>query len=90
MYQVYSCRKESMTLKEYDDQDLILLCQAGNKQAYGVLVQRYMKRAYYVALGFVGTEEDALDLSQDAFVRAYRAIKRFEPGKGSLHGSIIF
>ena len=69
---IHRCRNRRMTLKEYDDQDLIILAQDGNKQAFGVLVERYMKRAYFVALGFVGTEEDALDLSQDAFVRAYR------------------
>ena len=78
---IHRCRNRRMTLKEYDDQDLIILAQDGNKQAFGVLVERYMKRAYFVALGFVGTEEDALDLSQDAFVRAYRAIKRFERGR---------
>jgi len=70
-----------MTLKECDDQALIDLTQSGNTDAFGVIVERYMKRAYFVALGFVGNAEDALDLSQDAFVRAYRAIKRFEKGK---------
>jgi RNA polymerase sigma-70 factor (ECF subfamily) len=70
-----------MALEEYDDQTLILLSQQGNKQAFGVLVKRYMQRSYYVALGLVSSHEDALDLSQEAFVRAYRAIKRFEPGR---------
>jgi RNA polymerase sigma-70 factor (ECF subfamily) len=70
-----------MRIEELDDQRLISLTQKGNKQAFGVLVKRYMRRAYYVALGFVGSHEDALDLSQDAFVRAYRSIKRFELGK---------
>ncbi len=70
-----------MKIEDCDDQTIILLSQEGNKQAFGVLVKRYMQRAYYVALGLVGSHDDALDLSQDAFVRAYRAIKRFEPGK---------
>jgi len=70
-----------MTIEEHDDQSLILLSQKGNKQAFGVLVKRYMQRSYYVALGLVHSHDDALDLSQDAFVRAYRAIKRFEPGR---------
>lgn len=70
-----------MLLKEQDDQALISLTQSGNREAFGALVERYMKRAYFVALGFVGSSEDALDLSQDAFVRAYRAIHRFEKGK---------
>ncbi len=70
-----------MKIEDYDDQAIILLSQQGNKQAFGILVKRYMQRAYYVALGLVGSHDDALDLSQDAFIRAYRAIKRFEPGR---------
>ena len=70
-----------MKIDDLDDQQLISLTQEGNKQAFGVLVKRYMRRAYYVALGFVGSHEDALDLSQDAFVRSYRSINRFEAGK---------
>jgi RNA polymerase sigma-70 factor (ECF subfamily) len=68
-------------LKDADDQHLIKLSQKGSKEAFGVLVERYMRRAYYVALGFVGSHEDALDLSQEAFVRSYRAIRRFELGR---------
>ncbi len=64
-----------------NDQDAILSCQKGNKQAYGFLVQKYMKRAYYTALGLVGSHENAVDLSQDAFIRAYRAIKKFDAKK---------
>jgi len=37
-----------------------------------------MKPAYYVALSYVGREDDALDLSQDAFVNAFRHLKRFD------------
>jgi RNA polymerase sigma-70 factor (ECF subfamily) len=53
--------------------------QRGDKEAFSLLVKRYMKQAYYVALGFVGSHDDALDLSQDAFVRAYRAMPGFDP-----------
>ena len=49
-----------MKLTEYDDQTVIRLAQKGNKHAFGVLVKRYMQRAYYVALGFVGSHDDAL------------------------------
>ena len=61
------------------DRDLILRAQAGESAAFGELVQRYMRRAYYAALGLVGSHEDALDLSQDAFARAYRARHRIDP-----------
>ncbi|MBN1558792.1 sigma-70 family RNA polymerase sigma factor [candidate division KSB1 bacterium] len=64
-----------------NDAHAIALCQAGNRMAYGFLVERYKERAYYSALGIVRSHEAALDLSQDAFVRAFRAIKRFDPAK---------
>jgi len=61
------------------DRDLILRAQSGETAAFGELVQRYMRRAYYSALGLVGSHDDALDLSQEAFARAYRARKRIDP-----------
>ena len=63
------------------DAQAIRLCQQGHREAYGFLVERYKERAYYSALGILGSHEAALDISQDAFVRAFRAIKRFESGK---------
>ncbi len=59
--------------------DLIRECQNGKKASYSVLVNKYMKRAYFTALGLAGSHEAALDLSQEAFVRGFRAIKRFDP-----------
>jgi RNA polymerase sigma-70 factor (ECF subfamily) len=61
-----------------EEQNLILQAQTGDNQAYGVLVQKYMKRAYFIALGLVGSHENALDLSQEAFVRAYRSLKKID------------
>jgi RNA polymerase sigma-70 factor (ECF subfamily) len=69
---------------QQDDGSLATQCQDGDKQAFGILVKRYMKRAYYTALGFVGSREDALDISQDAFVHAYRSISKFQPGRGAF------
>ena len=51
---------------------------AGQKDAYEVIVRKYQARAYRAALGWVGNGEDALDLSQDAFVKAYRALSRYD------------
>jgi RNA polymerase sigma-70 factor (ECF subfamily) len=61
------------------ERDLILRAQAGERAAFGELVGRYMRRAYFAALGLVGSHEDALDLSQEAFARAYRARDRIDP-----------
>ncbi|MGB2865137.1 MAG: sigma-70 family RNA polymerase sigma factor, partial [Sedimentisphaerales bacterium] len=56
-------------------------CQRGSSEAFEVLVNKYMKDAYFIALGLVGNREDAMDLSQEAFVRAYRHIKDVKPGR---------
>jgi RNA polymerase sigma-70 factor (ECF subfamily) len=40
-----------------------------------------MRTAYFIALGFVHNQQDALDISQDAFVRAFRKINKFDPQK---------
>ncbi len=73
--------KVSMIKAVESERDLILRCQQGDKNAFGSLVQKYMKRAYFSALGFVGSHENALDLSQEAFVRAYRAIQRLDANR---------
>ncbi len=55
--------------------------QKGDKQAYGFLVNHYKERAYSIALGYVGTIDDAYDLSQEAFIKAYLKIRTFDPSR---------
>ncbi len=43
-----------------------------SKEAFETFVKGHMKKAYFVALGLVGNHEDALELSQDAFAKAYQ------------------
>lgn len=64
-----------------NDDDLILRAQKGEKEAYGLLVRAYMQPAYYSALALVGTHDEAMDLSQQAFIRAWMAIRKFEAGR---------
>ncbi len=61
------------------ERDIVRRVQAGDREAFGLLVSTYMQRAYYGALGLVGSHEDALDLSQEAFVRAFRARASIDP-----------
>lgn len=56
-------------------------CRAGDAEAFSAIVSSHMKRAYFTALGLVGNHADALDLSQEAFVRAYRSIRDFDPSR---------
>jgi len=64
---------------ESTDGDLVRRAQSGDRKAFGTLLERYMRRAYYSALGLVGSAEDAMDLSQEAFVRAFRARQTIDP-----------
>ncbi|MBM3318357.1 MAG: sigma-70 family RNA polymerase sigma factor [Candidatus Eisenbacteria bacterium] len=63
------------------EQALIRRCQAGDREAFAPLVVRYRSRAASFALAWTGSTEDALDLSQEAFARAFRAIRRFDPAR---------
>ncbi len=62
-----------------DERDIVLRVREGDRDAFGLLVSRYMRRAYFAAVGMVGHQDDALDLSQEAFVRAFRARTIIDP-----------
>jgi RNA polymerase sigma-70 factor (ECF subfamily) len=61
-----------------NDTEVFDRIKKGDKEAYKIIVQKYMKRAYFTALGFVGNRDDALDLSQTAFIKAYRSLPKFD------------
>lgn len=45
------------------------------------LVKQNMKRAYFVALGFLGSHDSAMEVSQEAFIRAYRHFNKFDKSR---------
>jgi RNA polymerase sigma-70 factor (ECF subfamily) len=61
-----------------NEHEIIVEWKKGSKKAFEALVRHYMMDAFFIAYGFVGNREDARDLSQDAFVKAYQARDRFE------------
>ena len=66
------------------DEELVALCQRGDGAYFEVLVRRYMEKAFYIALDFTRDKEEAKDLSQEAFLRAYSRIKQFD-GRSSFY-----
>lgn len=66
-------------LPESDESALALQAKGGDRRAFGELVERHMRRAYRNALALTGSHDDALDLSQEAFARAFRARRRLDP-----------
>ena len=61
-----------------DDAALVAACVAGRREAFDVIVERHRRTVYQVCYRFVGNHEDASDLSQEAFVRAWRGLKNFK------------
>jgi RNA polymerase sigma factor (sigma-70 family) len=57
---------------------LIRQCQAGDKDAFGRLVKQFAGRAIGAAYLLLGNRDDAMEASQDAFIRAWRNIRRFD------------
>lgn len=78
---LYGVQVEMREEAVISEKDILELVKKGNKAAYGAIVKKYMKSAYYIALGFVHNHQDALDLSQEAFIKAFRKIKRFDAEK---------
>jgi RNA polymerase sigma-70 factor (ECF subfamily) len=63
-----------------DDENLVALCKAGDREAFSELVGKYQKQVYYLALRFLGDSDEAWDISQEVFLRAYRGIEKFRGG----------
>ena len=60
-----------------DEETLIRAIQHGEKESYRVLVEKYKDRLFSIAYSFTQSYEEAKDLSQEAFVKAWRAISSF-------------
>ena len=67
-----------------DDHELVLRTKLGDRSAFEILVSRYQDRAYNVAYQILRHHEDALDVAQEAFARAYVSIARFQ-GKAGFY-----
>jgi RNA polymerase sigma-70 factor (ECF subfamily) len=65
---------------ESSDWELVQKCQAGEMDAFQELVSRYHQKVYVVIVGLLRNREDALEVAQETFFRAYRKIKSFKGG----------
>jgi len=64
--------------------DLVRRCQAGDTEAFDELVSRYRTRVFGMIYNMVHSEQDAWDLAQDSFLKAWKSIKRFR-GRSSFY-----
>ena len=58
---------------------LALECQAGSQDAFALLVAQFHERVYNFLLAMTGRPQDAEDLTQETFLKAWQAISRFDP-----------
>ncbi len=66
-----------------DDRALVSAFLAGRREAFDVIVERHRRPVYQLCYRFVGNHEDASDLAQDVFVRAFKGLAKFK-GDSSL------
>jgi len=62
------------------DADLVTAALAGRREAFDEIVTRHGRMVYRVCFRFTGNHEDASDLAQDVFLRAYRGLRSFRGG----------
>jgi len=60
-----------------EDADLVRLCQNGDTAAFEQLFYKHQERVYSTALRMMSNQEDAQDLTQEIFVKAYQNIRKF-------------
>ena len=60
------------------EQAILIRAREGDREAFAELVGAHGRDAFRIALGFVGNEEDARDMVQEAFLKALRHIHRFD------------
>ena len=65
-------------LKAVPDESLVSRAQSDDDRAFGELIERYETKVYSLALKMLRNPEDAEDVLQDTFLRAYRGIKSFQ------------
>jgi len=67
-----------LIFREVEDRDLIVQARRGSVEAYNLLVSRWEKRVFNYVLRLVRHRDDALDLTQDVFLKAYQHLPKLE------------
>jgi len=60
-----------------DDRETVAACQAGEREAFDRLVEKYQRDVYRLCYRYVNNHQDANDMAQEVFLKAYRALDRF-------------
>lgn len=66
------------------DEELVASARQGDRRAFEELVERHQRKAFHIAFDFTRDREDAKDLSQEAFLKAFTNLKNFD-GRSSFY-----
>jgi RNA polymerase sigma-70 factor (ECF subfamily) len=73
---------------EQGDLALIEEVRTGSRRAFEEIMKRYQRLVYATCLAYTGTQEDALDMTQDVFVKVYEKLGSFR-GTGTFKGWLL-
>ena len=66
--------KPAVPAAKDNDAGLVRQAQQGDRAAFQLLVEKYQKRVFSVALGMVKNRDDALDISQETFLKSFKGL----------------
>lgn len=66
-------------MEERTDQELVKACLEGHRESFSELVRRYQDSVFGLAVGMTRNREDAADMAQDAFIKAYTKLEQYNP-----------
>src|SRR3954466_15723296 len=69
-----------VTVANPTDSELVAAVLAGDRAAFATIVERHQRHVYQLCYRFVANHEDASDLTQGVFLRAYRALRTYKGG----------
>jgi RNA polymerase sigma-70 factor (ECF subfamily) len=72
---------ESMSMEESSDEDIVRLVHGGDKEAFGVLVERYEAKLERYGRKFLANQDDLKDRLQEVFLKAYMNIREFDASR---------
>ena len=78
MFWVSNTIDSRKTAVEDEDLQYVTLCQKGEVDAFAVLVERHQKKMLNIAYRMTGDYDEACDVTQEAFIAAYKSIKQFK------------
>ncbi len=70
-----------LNMDKYTDEELVELTKAGNDESFGILARRHVDHIYNFVRQYSHTKEDADDITQETFLKAWKHIKSFKTGK---------